>query len=285
MRLLLPLLLLPALASAQTLPLRLPQFIDPPEANGANPITYPHGIIYNPTLLCVQGTVGASWECLARVTQVAAVAAAAAAAQAAAEEAATAAANAQSTASSAAAAANTAQTSATSAATAASNAQSTANAAQTAATNAGTAAAAAQSTANAAQTTANSAASSASANASAIAALVTRVGTAEGVISALQSTVATLNALPKRLCTTATLTGLSIPLTGGLSSTQNVSLPGVPVGSTCTVAGSSRPPAGATGSPVVTTAGVVNVAFVGGGGLLSGVLAIPSGTYRVCCDL
>lgn len=135
-----------------------------------------------------------------------------------------------------------------------------------------------QSAATAAQSTATAAQTATSTNASAISALSARVTTAEAAIAALQ-------ALPKRACTTATLTGLSIPLTGGLSSTQNVNLAGVPVGTTCTVAGSTRAPAGATGSPIVAAAGVVNVAFVGGGGLLSGIIAIPNGTYRICCDI
>lgn len=269
---------------AQTTPINLPMFPEPPEDNGADPVPYANGILYNSGLACLQSTKGDHWECMVKSSELDAVSAVATAAQASAASAATAASAAQST--------------ATSAATAASGAQSTANAAQTAASSAGTAAAAAQSTANsastaaataqsaasAAQTTANAAQSAASTNASDIAALVTRVGVAEGLISTLQSQVTALNALPRRLCTTTTLTGLSIPLTGGLSSTQNVTLAGVPVGTTCTVSGSSRPPAGATGSPVVTTAGVVNVAFVGGGGLLSGIIAIPSGTYRVCCD-
>lgn len=236
-------------AELQTVPIGMPVFPEPPELNGANPVTHPNAILHNSGLKCLQSAIGTHWECLVKSSELDAVEAIATGAQATASSAGTA-----------------------------------ATAAQATASNAASAAASAQSSASAAQTAANAAQSASSTNATAIAALVTRVGVAEGLISTLQSQVAALNALPKRLCTSAVLTGLAIPLTGGLSSTQNVNLPGVPVGTTCDVAGSSRPPAGATGAPVVTTAGVVNVAFTGGGGLLSGVLAIPSGTYRICCD-
>lgn len=131
------------------------------------------------------------------------------------------------------------------------------------------------------------------ANASAISALTTRVAALESTLvsqTALASSLATVNAridalqASGRLCTSTTLSGISIPLTGGLSTVTNVSLPGVPVGTTCTVAGTNRMPLGATGDPIVSTAGAVSVAFRGNGGLLSAIIAIPSGTYRVCCD-
>ena len=86
-------------------------------------------------------------------------------------------------------------------------------------------------------------------------------------------------------CVSATLTGLSIPLTGGLSSVVAVNVPSAPVGTACFVGGANRIPAGARPDVVVSTTGVASVAFVGGGGLLSGVISIANGTYRICCAL
>lgn len=147
-------------------------------------------------------------------------------------------------------------------------AQSTANAAQSAAT-------AATSAAAAAQATANSAATASSMNASAVSALATRVTAAE----------AALAALPKRACTTFTVAaGLSVPATG-VSTVQSVPLAGVPVSAVCDTGAPTRMPLGARPDPVVTTAGTVSMAFVSNAGLLSSVIAIPSGTYRLCCDL
>lgn len=101
----------------------------------------------------------------------------------------------------------------------------------------------------------------------------------------LSAAIAALQANTQWVCVNATLTGLSIPLTGGLSSVVNVTVPNAPVGTACTVGGVNRIPAGARPDVVVSTAGTASVAFVGGGGLLSGVIAIANGTYRICCAL
>lgn len=104
--------------------------------------------------------------------------------------------------------------------------------------------------------------------------------TQAAAISALQSAVGV-----KRACATFTVAaGLTVPLTG-ISTVINVPLAGVPVGTSCDAGAPSRMPLGARPDPVVTTAGAVNMAFVSNAGLLSSIIAIPSGTYRVCCDL
>lgn len=101
----------------------------------------------------------------------------------------------------------------------------------------------------------------------------------------LSAAIAALQANTQLTCVNATLTGLSIPLTGGLSSVVNVTVPNAPAGTACFVGGVNRIPAGARPDVVVSTAGTASVAFVGGGGLLSGVIAIANGTYRICCAL
>lgn len=181
---------------------------------------------------------------------------------------------AQSTANSAATAASAAQTTANSASTAAGNAATAAAAAQTTATNAGTAAAIAQASANSAgtaasnaQTTANAAQSAASTNATAIA--------------ALQTTVAGIS---RRACGNASISGLSIPLLG-ISSTTTVAIAGAPVGTSCDVGLPSFLPLGAKPVAAVLTAGTASLRFEGNSALLSAIIAIPNGTYRVCCDL
>lgn len=103
--------------------------------------------------------------------------------------------------------------------------------------------------------------------------------------TALNAAIAALQANTQLTCVSASLTGLAIPLTGGLSSVQSVAVPNAPVGTACFVGGANRVPAGARPDVVVTTAGTASVAFVGGGGLLSSIIAIPSGTYRICCAL
>lgn len=136
----------------------------------------------------------------------------------------------------------------------------------------------AQGAATSAQTTANAAQSSASGSATAVSALTSRVSSAEAAI-------VTLQAVPRLACTTfAVAAGVTVPLTG-ISTATNVTLAGVPVGTVCDTGAPSRMPLGARPDPVVTTAGTVNMAFVSNAGLLSSVIAIPSGTYRVCCVL
>lgn len=192
--------------------------------------------------------------------EIATVYAMASGAQSTATSAATAASAAQTTANNAVSSASSAQAAANNAASAASSAQTTANAAQTTASNAGTSAAAAQSTANAAQAASN-------ANATAI--------------TALQATVAGLS---KRACGSASISGVSIPLLG-ISSTTTVAIAGAPVGTSCDVGLPSFLPLGAKPVAAVLTAGTASLRFEGNSALLSAVIAIPSGTYRVCCDL
>lgn len=121
--------------------------------------------------------------------------------------------------------------------------------------------------------------------------LATRVTALEGsavTTSALNSAVATLNAridaLPKSACANASVSGLSIPLTG-ISSATTVSIPGVPAGTSCRVGIPAFVPLGAKPVVAVLSTGEASLRFEGNSGLLSGVIAIPSGTYRICCDL
>ncbi len=121
--------------------------------------------------------------------------------------------------------------------------------------------------------------------------LATRVTTLEGnsvTTSALTSAVATLNAridaLPKSACASASVSGLSIPLTG-ISSTTTVSIAGAPVGTSCRVGIPAFVPLGAKPVVAVLSTGEASLRFEGNSGLLSGLIAIPSGTYRICCDL
>jgi hypothetical protein len=101
-----------------------------------------------------------------------------------------------------------------------------------------------------------------------------------GQVTALQSQVGV-----KRSCVTFTApSGLSIPL-AGISTVSSVPLAGVPKGSSCTAGSSTRMPLGARPDPVVLTAGTISMAFVSNGGLLSAAIAIPSGDYRICCDM
>lgn len=241
--------LVSAPAFAQT-PNALVQFADPPENNGAPATVFNRHILWNSGKLCVQRPVGTAWECFATGAEVAATYMPASTANAA-------------------LATLSGRVDAVEAQVA--TAQSTATAAQTSATSAASAASSAQATASSAQT-------SASTNASALTALTTRVTAAETALAALQ-------ALPKRACTTFSVAaGVSVPLTG-ISSVQNVTLAGVPVSAVCDTGAPSRMPLGARPDPVVTTAGTVAMAFVSNAGLLSSVISIPSGTYRLCCDL
>lgn len=52
-------------AYAQTRPLGLPQFPEPPEANGADPMLYPNGVLFNTSLLCSQRSTSFGWTCMA----------------------------------------------------------------------------------------------------------------------------------------------------------------------------------------------------------------------------
>lgn len=204
MRLLtLAVLLFSAGASAQTLPFRLPQFVEPPASNGADGFLYPNGILYNPTLGCLAGAVVGQWPCLATDADVTA-------------------------------------------------------AQSTSVQQAGTNAAAIYLPRSEANTT---------------------TATLNGRIDMVQAMAAA-----KRACATAVLTGVSVSL-AGISSETSISIPGVPVGTSCDSGSASFMPLGARPDAIVTTAGTARLRFVSNGGLLSAVIAIPNGTYRVCCDL
>lgn len=95
---------------------------------------------------------------------------------------------------------------------------------------------------------------------------------------------AAINTANQRVCATATLSGISIPLTG-ISSEVSVSLPGAPVGTSCRVGLANFNPLGAKPVVVVATASTGTLRFEGNSGLLSGVINIPNGTARICCDL
>lgn len=303
------LVLVSSLASAQT-PNALVQFADPPEANGASYVVYPRHLLWNTTLQCAQRPTATGWLCLttsAETTAAMTSAVSQAGANAAATYMTAATANAalanlggrvdgvQATAEANAGAISSLQSGATALTSRVSALEM--GSAKTSDLDAATAALNAridgvQATATAAVTQAGLAAAVQTLQ-GADTALAARVSALEAAYvsqSALASALATVNAridaaqASARLCTTATLSGLSIPLTGGLSSTVSVPLAGAPVGTTCSVAGNNRLPLGATGDPIVSTAGTVSVAFRGNGGLLSSLIAIPSGTYRVCCD-
>lgn len=201
MRLMLLACLVSSVAVAQT-PLAVPQFSEPPETNGASPVTYPRHILWNSGLACLQRPWGSSWNCFMTSAEVAA-------------------------------------------------------ADGVLSGRIGTL----EAQVPAVQTTANNAAAAANAASVAVA------------------------ALQKRTCTTFTVSaGFSVPLTG-ISSTINVPLAGVPVSAVCDTGAPSRMPLGARPDPIVTTAGTVSMAFVSNAGILSSVISIPSGTYRLCCDL
>ena len=127
--------------------------------------------------------------------------------------------------------------------------------------------ASATSAAASAQSTASAAQSASSTNASAIAALQ-----------------ATVTGLSKRACGSASISGVSIPLLG-ISSTTTVAIAGAPAGTSCDVGLPSFLPLGAKPVAAVLTAGTASLRFEGNSALLSAIIAIPSGTYRVCCDL
>lgn len=128
-------------------------------------------------------------------------------------------------------------------------------------------------------------------NAGGITNLTTRVTALEtnsatkAELATAQSTLnARIDGLQKRACGTATISGLSVPL-AGISSETAIAIAGVPVGTSCDSGAASFMPLGARPDAIVTTAGTVRLRFVSNGGLLSVAIAIPNGTYRVCCDM
>lgn len=275
MRALPVLLLLSFVASAQTRPLGLPRFPNPPESNGADPVLYENGVLYNTTLACSQRSNGATWKCLTTAEEVAAANTAQDAAIASTYMTLT---SANTVITTMQANIGTNATGISGLASRVTSLEGQATALQTAVTAAQSSATAAASSASAAQTAATAAQTASTANATAIAALTTRV-------SALETTVAALNARPRQACTTFNVaSGFSVPLTG-ISTVISVPLAGVPVAAVCDVGAPTRMALGARPDPVVTTAGTVSMAFVSNGGLLSSIIGISSGTYSLCCTI
>lgn len=251
--LLLALVLFGGVASAQTLPLRLPQFIEPPASNGADAVLYPNGVLYNPTLGCIAGAVSGAWPCLATDADVTA-AQAAAVAQAGTS-----------------AAATYMPTSTANAANATQDAAAATLAGRV--TTLESQVATVQGAVTTAQTTAAAAQAAAGTNAAALTALTNRVTAAESAITALQ-------ALPKLACSNLSVAGsITLPL-GGLSAASTVTVAGAPVGTHCGVGTPAFLPLGAEPVAAVATASTVSVRFQGSIGLI-----VPAGTYRVCCVL
>lgn len=235
-------LLSSSIASAQTRPLGLPRFADPPELNGADPALYENGLVYNTTLACTQRSNGAAWKCISTAEETAA-------------------------------------------------AISSANAAQDAMM------AATYMTLGSAQSVIDTMEGRINGNSSSISGLSSRVSSLEATTAtqaALQAAVASLSSQMstvqsqmgvRRACTDFTVpSGFGIPL-AGISSTISVPMTGVPARTSCDVGAPSRMPLGARPDPIVLTSGTVSMAFVSNGGLLSNVISVPSGVYRLCCDM
>jgi hypothetical protein len=200
-RLALLFLLLAAPVFAQT-PLALPQFADPPEANGAPYSTYNRHILWNSGQLCLQRSTANSWQCLTTQAQ----------------------------------------------------------------TDAAMSSAVSQAGSNAAATYMPTATANAA------------IATMNGRIDAVQASIPTVT--PDTVCANATVTGLSIPLTG-ISTTTNITVPGAIAGYPCVVGNPSFLPLGAKGVCIASAANAVQMRFEAGG-LLSSVISVPSGTYRAC---
>lgn len=233
-------------ALAQT-PNALVQYSDPPEANGASYITYPRHLLWNTTLQCAQRSTATGWQCLTTAAETSA------AVSSAVSQAATAAAAIYMPTSTANAAISALQTSATSLGARVTSLETTT------VTQAGQI--------SAATTTANAAATQSSLTSS-VAALNTRI---DGVQSSIK---------PDTVCANATVTGLSIPLTG-ISTTTNITVPGAIAGYPCVVGNPSFLPLGAKGVCIASAADSVQMRFEAGG-LLSSLISIPNGTYRAC---
>lgn len=242
-RLALLLVLLAAPAFAQ-IPLALPQFADPPESNGAPFTTYPRHILWNSGQVCLQRSTSTSWQCLSTAAQTEA-ARASAVSQAVSQAASSAAAIylPTSTANTAFAAVN-ARVDATNGSLATTQGQVTGLQSSSATTTA----------------------------------LASAVATLNGRIDTVQASIPTV--VPDTVCANATVTGLSIPLTG-ISTTTTISLTGAVAGYPCVVGNPSFLPLGAKGVCIASAANTVQMRFEGGG-LLGSALAIPNGTYRAC---
>ncbi len=241
--------LVSAPAIAQT-PNALVQFADPPEDNGASYVLYPRHLLWNTNLQCAQRSTSTGWQCLTTNAETSAAMSSAvsqAATNAAAIYMPT------STANSNFGAIQTAATALTSRVTALES---------TTSTQAGQIAAA--------TTTANAAATQTALNAS--------VATLNSRIDTVQASIPTVT--PDTVCGNASVTGLSIPLTG-ISTTTNITVPGAIAGYPCVVGNPSFLPLGAKGICIASAANTVQMRFEAGG-LLSSLISIPNGTYRAC---
>lgn len=234
------LLVLLAAPAFAQIPLGLPSFADPPESNGASYTTYPRHILWNTGQLCMQRSSSTGWQCLTTQAQVE-------------------------------------------------------SARQSAITQAGTNAAATYmptSTANAAIATMNGRIDTTNSNLSTTQGQVTGLQSTSATTAGLASAVATLNTridtvqasiptvVPDTVCANATVTGLSIPLTG-ISTTTNITVAGAIAGYPCVVGNPSFLPLGAKGVCIASAANTVQMRFEAGG-LLGSLIAIPNGTYRAC---
>lgn len=221
-------------------PNALVQFPEPPSSNGASHVTYPRHLLWNSTLGCVQRPTATGWECLTMASQ-------------------------------------------TDAARALAVSQAASSAAAIYMPTA---------TANAAIATMNGRIDTTNANLTSTQGQVTGLQFTSATAAALTSAVATLNTridgvqasiptvVPDTVCANATITGLSIPLTG-ISTVTNITVPGALQGYPCVVGNPAFLPLGAKGVCIASAANTVQMRFEGGG-LLGSVLAIPNGTYRAC---
>lgn len=85
-------------------------------------------------------------------------------------------------------------------------------------------------------------------------------------------------------CVSVAVSGLSIPL-AGVSTTSTVAMVGARVGASCSVGYPNFMPLNATGVCRVSAAGMIEYRFQSNTGLLSSVIAVPSGTYQFCSEV
>jgi hypothetical protein len=242
-RLALLFVLLAAPAFAQT-PLALPQFADPPESNGAPYSTFNRHILWNSGQVCLQRSTSTSWQCLSTAAQT-----------------------------------ETARASAVSQAVSQAASSAAAIYMTTAMGNAGFAAANSRiDTTNSSLSTTQIQVTGLQSTSATAAALSSAVATLNTRIDGVQASIPTV--VPDTVCANATVTGLSIPLTG-ISSTTTITMAGAIQGHPCVVGNPSFLPLGAKGVCIASAANTVQMRFEAGG-LLGSVVAIPSGTYRAC---
>jgi hypothetical protein len=90
--------------------------------------------------------------------------------------------------------------------------------------------------------------------------------------------------LTTEVCTTANVTGLSIPL-AGISTAATLTLAGATPGRPCRASYPTYMPLNASAVCRVTAANTVEYRFQSNSGLLSGVLAVPNGAYAFCTEV